>query len=304
MCTDSTLISRGSRHLLADNLYLRFKAQLVGVDKLEDQYKAAVTAKNCKPRCPLPKLNYDLGVLVIACTPPFFGSRVLTDTGGLVLVGTPRNQGACSTASALATVYGAQAAVATVLNINATEVPELSARDLYFCTKGQTTNCSSGWGIYPALEAFTKRALLLDKCLPYDEVLDPKLQRSQLCAADCHQTDPYASQGVYSYVRINDIWEARAHIVRYGGVLSRFDIYSDFLDFYNAKGANASATYKPSSNAKYLAHHTVLLVGYNDKKAEWTAMTFWGPGFADGGFFKVSDGVQIPHWLVSGYEIR
>jgi hypothetical protein len=39
--------------------------------------------------------------------------------------------------------------------------------------------------------------------------------------------------------------------------------------------------------AKYEVSHAVQIIGYNNKEEWWLAKNSWGPGFADGGFFKV-----------------
>jgi C1A family cysteine protease len=81
--------------------------------------------------------------------------------------------------------------------------------------------------------------------------------------------------------------QAQQSILRYGGVVTRFDIYSDFRKFFN-NPKNKKAIYQPEPGAVVKEAHAVVLVGYNNDKGYWVVKNSWGDKWADGGFFKVS----------------
>ncbi|WIA36917.1 hypothetical protein OEZ86_008162 [Tetradesmus obliquus] len=99
----------------------------------------------------------------------------------------------------------------------------------------------------------------------------------------------HASRGQFSSKQITSIWEAQQHIRRYGAVVSRFDVRSDFGRFFADK-RNAKAVYKPSAGAVFEFGHAIVLVGYNNEERYWLAKNSYGSSWADGGLFRVAYG--------------
>jgi hypothetical protein len=77
----------------------------------------------------------------------------------------------------------------------------------------------------------------------------------------------------------NDI---KNEIYRWGPVLVGFQVYEDFLTSYNGK-----TTYKPSTNARPVGGHAVVLYGWGkDSNSEfWIARNSWGKDWGDNGYF-------------------
>jgi hypothetical protein len=98
------------------------------------------------------------------------------------------------------------------------------------------------------------------------------------------------SQGKFEYVPLKSVWEVQRHIRRHGAVLTRFDIYQAFRDFYKA-GGNARKVYihrNTSSSRSGVEGHAVVLVGYNLTEGTWKVRNSWGVAWGDQGYFRVS----------------
>lgn len=132
--------------------------------------------------------------------------------------------------------------------------------------------CNSSWSLAAALLALESRPLLLDRCLPFD---GPRAAHAPqggaaaaaaLCAAPrrCGDAGAAAPLGAFGHRPLEGAAEAQAHIRDWGAVVTRFDVFSDFVPFYEDKG-NAKRVYSPGKGAVVVMHHAVALVGYSNE---------------------------------------
>jgi hypothetical protein len=113
-----------------------------------------------------------------------------------------------------------QAAVASALGQDVDSVGRLSPQDLHYCGNDRLS-CDTGATLKDTLAQLEKRQLLLEDCLRYQPPdMRGDATQQQLCARSCANTSPLASQGMFSFVRITQLWKAQQHIRKYGAVVS------------------------------------------------------------------------------------
>jgi hypothetical protein len=223
-------------------------------------------------------------VLSLAAAPPAFSSLDASPP----ILGPARDQRPCLACAAFAVAGAAEAAAARGSGRGAAEVGALSAADLFFCGPLER-GCFDSWSIPDALASLTARALLLDRCLPFDgPAAAGGAPRRELCAARCGDTSPVAALGTWRAARLPGGAAAQQHILRHGAAVTRFEVHDDFAPFFAAGAGRRGVVYSPAPGAKVVEHHAVLLVGYDNERRFWLARNSWGPGFADAGTFKVS----------------
>lgn len=75
-----------------------------------------------------------------------------------------------------------------------------------------------------------------------------------------------------------------------------FEPHEDF-------GAYDGGVYRPTSVARPLGHHDVLLVGYDDRQNCWIVKNSWGAGWGEGGFARIAyDCCQLGRWPALGVQ--
>jgi Papain family cysteine protease len=89
--------------------------------------------------------------------------------------------------------------------------------------------------------------------------------------------------------QLTSVLDVQLHILHYGGVVTGMILWPDFAAFFqrSPKGVYTdppAGTY-PLESAY---GHAVFCTGWNDVEGWWLCKNSWGPGFADGGFFRVS----------------
>mmetsp|Transcript_127478 Transcript_127478/g.396842 ORF Transcript_127478/g.396842 Transcript_127478/m.396842 type:complete len:539 (+) Transcript_127478:909-2525(+) len=85
----------------------------------------------------------------------------------------------------------------------------------------------------------------------------------------------------------------REEIMCRGPVTAGLEIYSNFFGFF--RGDRRAAIYRETSGSN-AGGHSVTMVGFGKDSAGvgyWVAMNTWGPGFADGGYFKIESGKDL-----------
>eukprot|EP00877_Chromochloris_zofingiensis_P008315 jgi/Chrzof1/3737/Cz13g07030.t1 len=228
--------------------------------------------------------------LLMATSPAIFNARDPSYTGGIEVMKPPKDQKPCTTCVGFAAISAAETAVAVVLQMSARNI-SLSVQDLQFCSSGAPSSCRAGWELEPALKELRDRQILSDSCLPYAPDVKLVKPRDALCQTQCSKSDPDASKGRFSFMAITDQWHAQRHIREFGNVLTPFYLTSEFRDFFS-NTANKNKVYKPGPTTHFEEGHAVVLVGYNNDEEYWVVKNSWGPGWADGGFFKVAYGTS------------
>ncbi|RLC75193.1 MAG: hypothetical protein DRI61_15320, partial [Chloroflexi bacterium] len=84
---------------------------------------------------------------------------------------------------------------------------------------------------------------------------------------------PYHTTNYYT-VDTSDIGEMKASLMEDGPAYFRFDVYDDFLDFWD--NASPGDVYTNASGSTYQGGHAVLLIGWDDSKGAWLCKNSWG----------------------------
>lgn len=184
----------------------------------------------------------------------------------------------------------------------------ISPQSLYFCSTIMR-DCTAGWTLPDALlqlqAAFPRVAT--SSCLPYRPDPTGQLGPGQLCTLDkkCFNRDwVYGNKGdTLSFKQITSIPAAQLHIRQHGGVISRFDVYTDFRSFFS-NSSNAKQIYAPSAGTQLVFEHAVVLVGYDNEKQFWLAQNSWGLHWGDQGHFRVSVGIHRRAMLVCARRVN
>jgi len=227
--------------------------------------------------------------LLMATSPNSYSSIDARDVHGRKLVSTPQKQGECEACVGFAVAAAAETALATTMYTDVSQT-SISVQGLFFCSdKGIFRGCKSGWNLADAVSSLRDRAgsIPIASCLKYNPDISGVLTRGELCQQTCTTVNPYVNRGSIDAKMINYDYEAQAHILRYGAIVSRFDIYNDFKTFFDDP-ANAKKVYMPNPRAKFVNGHAVVLVGYDNEGQFWLAKNSWGSDWADGGYFRVA----------------
>ena len=134
--------------------------------------------------------------------------------------------------------------------------------------------CNSTWSLAAALQALESRPLLLDRCLPFDARRNARAPAAgaaaaaaaALCAAPraCASIGAVAPLGAFAHRPLEGAAEVQSHIRDWGAVVTRFDVFSDFFEFFEDPG-NARKVYSPRKGTEVVMHHAVVLVGYSNE---------------------------------------
>eukprot|EP00775_Hariotina_reticulata_P003414 gene3414-biopygen5106 len=229
--------------------------------------------------------------LQMATSPSSYSSVNASQVGDIRLVAAPGDQLSCQTCTAFAVTSAAETSMAAAVGVPVDEC-SISVQGLYFCEPDSPSkSCTAGWTLPEALRQLQQRSstIVTASCLPYKPDEWEQLTPQEMCEGRCSYANKHASQGRFSSKQISSVWAAQQHIRLYGAVITRFDVYSDFKTFFN-KFSNAQAVYRPSKDAQFHFGHAVVLVGYNNDHDPpyWIAKNSYGPGWGDGGFFKVA----------------
>lgn len=201
--------------------------------------------------------------LMMATSPAVWSSARPQATAGSTrqLVAPAGNQGECGTCSAFAVASAAQTAVASAMHVDVSEV-SISVQALHFCPEPSfKRSCQAGLSFREALAELERRGTQLPtaQCMPYRPDPTGELGRQKVCSSACSTSSKVLSQGSFSSEQIATVWQAQRQIHTYGAAVSRFDIYSDFKDFFADK-RNAKAVYRRRGDATLVEPHAVVLV--------------------------------------------
>ena len=201
--------------------------------------------------------------------PPSYDLR---DVGGRNFITPIRDQGSCGSCVSFGTCAVLESTLRVATNNPALDV-DLSEAHLFYCyARSQGRNCSNGWWPEQALDA-CKQGLAFEQSYPYTPGdqnctgLNPSW-RSRHVVITGRQT--------LSGAAIKD-W-----IATRGAVTGCFLVYNDFF-------AYKTGVYRHVSGA-LAGGHCVAIIGYDDAQSCWICKNSWGPGWGDGGFFRIAYG--------------
>jgi len=210
--------------------------------------------------------------------PPSFDLR---NVGGQNYVTPIRDQGGCGSCVA----FGTSAVLEATLRFAAQDPNldvDVSEAQLFYCYgRNLGALCSTGWSPDAALDQIAANGLGFEQSYPYTA-------GDQNCTGlDAGWKARYvtlSSKQALSGAAIKQ-W-----IATRGAVTGCFVVYDDFF-------AYRSGVYRHVSG-NVAGGHCVAIVGYDDTQSCWICKNSWGPGWGDGGFFKIGYGeCQIESWF-------
>lgn len=145
---------------------------------------------------------------------------------------------------------------------------DLAEAHLFYCGCGNC--CQSGWNFSPALDFAMNTGVALETAFPYtpgDQPCPPGLT-------------PYIK--IQSWSQVLSMADRKNVIANKGPVIGGFAVYADFMYY-------TSGVYHVGST-DLRGYHAISVVGYDDTEGCWICKNSWGPGWGDGGFFKIGYG--------------
>ena len=197
----------------------------------------------------------------------------LRDVGGQSYVTEIRDQGGCGSCVAFGVVAALESSLRVAAGNPLLDV-NLSEAHLFYCHgRRRGRNCGTGWFPEEALDDCRDHGLAFEQSYPYVEVdqdctgLAPDWQNRHVTLAGREQLSGAA---------------IKEWIATRGPVTGCFLVYDDFVSY-------RSGVYRHVSGA-LRGGHCVALIGYDDAQSCWIAKNSWGPGWGDGGFFRIGYG--------------
>ena len=219
--------------------------------------------------------------LQLVASPAYFDAR---NGFSVNPIGTPGDQDRCNACVGFATIAAAQAAVAAVLRKPGNAV-QMSVQDLQYDCPSVNSFCSEPIRLPEAMRRISQKQPVREECLRYNA---HSINVGALCTYTCSSPgpDPLAGQGTFKSRDVKDAIEAQKHIRRYGGVVSGIHVNMDhFKAFFKQ---DRKGIYRGSPKGSPLIGHAVMLIGYSNDDEYWIAKNSFGPGFGDGGFFRIA----------------
>lgn len=204
--------------------------------------------------------------LLVATSPAVYDAR--TDAGDeFNPIGPVLDQRPCETSVAFAVTAAAQAAAASALQLNGSDI-SLSQQDLQFCP-GLVRGCYDSWDIKSGLDRLVNGTVVDSDCLPYTapQSDDP----ARLCNYRCRDPPKAILRGSFGYRQLRTVVDAQKQLRRYGSFITRFNLYPDFFQWVEkTPGSSRDAVYTCPSTLTPPADSTaVTVVGYDNIKQAW-----------------------------------
>jgi C1A family cysteine protease len=207
-----------------------------------------------------------------AGAPAAFDAR---DVGGQSYVTPVRDQGDCGSCVAFGSVATMETTAAYVRRQPGLKL-DLSEAHLFYTLGGSVgVNCDTGWLPTPALTMTRDNGITYEDYFPYT----PRNRGGAVLNADWPNR---LAKSVEVTETTGDPVAIKTHISQYGAMAACFVVYNDFF-------AYRSGVYRHVTG-DVAGGHCVSLVGYSDAGGYWIAKNSWGPGWGDGGYFKIAYG--------------
>ncbi len=212
------------------------------------------------------------------------------DVGGQSYITPVKDQGSCGSCVAFGTIATVEGTMRVAQHQPHLAI-DLSEAQLFYCdAAAQGRNCGNGWWPDQALACLANPGVADEACFPYS----PGDQPCHLCPD--WQSRTTTVTGSHS---ITDHAQMKAWIAARGPLATCFTVYDDFFSY-------RSGVYSHLTGA-VAGGHCVSVVGYDDRAQCWICKNSWGPGWGDGGFFRIAYGqcgIDADMWAVDGVVTR
>jgi hypothetical protein len=133
-------------------------------------------------------------------------------------------------------------------------------------------------------------------CLPYTSRMRLGANKQSICTPPqpqkCQQR-PTALGGRFDTQREgSEPALVQLYVRMYGGVVTRIRVYPDLYDFFKRQPKGVYPGPSPAALKGKAVEHAVVIVGYDNQAGFWLLRNSWGPGWGDGGYFRVSWGEE------------
>jgi C1A family cysteine protease len=198
----------------------------------------------------------------------------LRDVGGVNYDTSVKDQGGCGSCVA----FGAAATMENVYRFTRrTTTPiDLSEAQLFYCyARNEGRNCSNGWWPDRALTNARDSGVTFEDYYPYTA-------GDQNCS-NLNADWPNRLAKVTAFENISgNAAKMKESISGYGSVTACLNVYKDFFSY-------RSGVYRHVTG-DLAGGHCVVLIGYDDIAGCWIGRNSWGPGWGDGGHFRMGYG--------------
>lgn len=207
--------------------------------------------------------------------------------GGKDYLGSLRDQATCGSCVAFGTVAAIEGTT-RVSRKDASLAVELSEAHLFYChAAAEGRNCNSGWWPDRALDAAKSKGIVDEGCFPYA----PGDQACNLCSDAAQRTVK-----IKSWTSLRDQAAMKEWIATKGPAIACFTVYEDFY-------AYRSGIYHHVSG-RQLGGHCVAGIGYSEADRCWIMRNSWGPGWGEGGYFRIGYGEAGIDYEMWGVETQ
>ena len=197
-----------------------------------------------------------------------------------------KDQGQCGSCWAFSTTAALESAILIGRGTPGLDL-DLSEQTLVSCD-APGRGCK-GWYINQAAGYVVSSGLPAEGCYPYTEgngSCKAACGNWQTCCTFKASSWGWIGQGSVSASALKNA------LVSHGPVVAQFKVYSDF--YYYRNGVYAY------SGGYYEGDHAVLVTGYNDSTNSFNVKNSWGPGWGEGGYFRVAYS-QVGSAITFGY---
>jgi len=181
-----------------------------------------------------------------------------------------KNQNGCGSCTAFG-ILGALEAIVQI-HVGTPFTCDLSEGHLFFCSGGL---CHTGLKISDAINYLKTFGVSDELCYPYS-LMNTGRGKMPLGWEKRTVKITHASAVSDSF---NNIKNA---LLKYGPVITSLYVYEDF---YLYDGGIYSHLY-----GKFIGHHCVTIVGYNNKDSYWICKNSWGTQWGENGWFRIKYG--------------
>ncbi len=212
----------------------------------------------------------------------------------------PKDQGGCGSCVS----FCASGLTESMASIEKGQRLDLSEADLHFCSN-HGANCN-GWWPADALGQLQSRGIIDEASFPYASAFTGA-GGAPVCK-NVPNRNAIAVK-ITSFGALSSAADRKNHLTNVGPCSAVLEVYNDFF-------AYGSGIYRHVSGA-LAGLHCVLVIGYSEADQCWICKNSWGPGWGDGGYFRIAygqcgidttypfhwaTGVKLPSGNWSGWE--
>jgi C1A family cysteine protease len=199
----------------------------------------------------------------------------LRNVGGANYSTSVKDQGGCGSCVAFGTVATIEHVTRFTRGTPNLAI-DLSEAHAYYCYgRADGARCSTGWWVHRLLPSTQSTGVTFNDYYPYTAA-----------DQDCSGLNADWQNRRIMVTGFNNIGgnatAMKEYIATYGSITACLVIYQDFFSY-------RSGVYRHLSGG-VAGGHCVSLIGYSDSEGCWIAKNSWGPGWGDGGFFKIAYG--------------